>query len=210
MFKKKKRLLSVILTLCMIVSVILGSTITVNATEPNTDTTLDSLVINSFPKAEAGEIMVTEKNLTIEGLPTDVEVVVEWQDENEKITTDTKMEEGHVYTAMIYVDATFSSYTLSNEFLFKIDGTEYGPTIMDPYNQSPLWAQLDLEYELTKTNDDVDDSNNTNNNDANNTNSNDNKDSSTVKTGDSSMILLWMVLAVVSMGTVVFVRRKRA
>lgn len=146
MFKKNKRLLSVILTLCMVVSMFLGNTITTNATELNTDATLENLVITGFPEVKAGEVMVTEASLGIEGLPDDngVKVYVEWEDEEGTITTGTEMKEGHVYTAMIQVAILYDPYTFSDNFVLIIDGNEHTPAKIDEYNQ-----QLELEYDLS-------------------------------------------------------------
>lgn len=172
---------------------------------------LEEIVINGFPEVNAGETMAPETSYDIETLPEGVAVYIEWFDEDDNVVTGTNMEDGRLYTAQIYVEAKSGDITLTPEFEFIIDGSQWKPTILDDKNPMPLWAILELEYDL-RDDVDADGSDNTNSGENTNTPNNSDVDSNTSekpKTGDSSMMLLYAALAVVSIGAVVFVRKKR-
>ena len=112
------------------------------------------------------------------------------------------MKKGHVYTLQIEVN-DFGYSPLSEDFVFIVDGTEYLPTSIDELNEQPTQAWLELEYDLSN---DL----NTDNDDAeNNADIVIDNNTASPKTGDSSMITIWLLLAVASMGTIVFVRKRQ-
>jgi len=142
---------------------------------------------------------------------------VTWWDENGDDTTGQKMKDGHVYTFQIEV-STFGQVPLSEDFVFVIDGTEYAPTELDELNEHPSQAWLEFEYDFSggASAGDYDDDFEDNADVEDDTETEDDvdvviKDDNTTspKTGDSSMIMVWMILALASMGTIVFVRKRQ-
>lgn len=176
---------------------------------------IESIELSGLPSVKAGETMVDSLDAisNLEDLYCDI--YIWWEDENGEETTGQKMEKGHVYTAQIEVNA-FGQAPLSEDFVFVIDGIEYQATKIDDLNEQPSQAWLELEYNLSDGagdyEDDADD-------DAIVDDNNDTgekadvviKDDNTTspKTGDSSMMMIWMILAIASMGTIVFVRKRQ-
>lgn len=177
-----------------------------------TENILEKLVITDFPNVKAGEVMVTESSLTIENLPSEYALYIGWYDENGNDVTGKVMEEGHVYTAQLHLEALYGDAVLSDNFVFVINGTEYKPTKVDEYNSKPLYVLLGLKYDIkgNTSADDITKPEDTNKPENKPSSGTENKNDSSAKTGDSSNVLLWMVLAIASMGTIVFIRRKKA
>ena len=162
---------------------------------------LESVELAGLPSVEAGETMVDSLEAITNLEDLNCGMSVSWWDENGDDTTGEEMEAGHVYTVQIEINA-FGSIPLSEDFVFVIDGTEYDATKIDDNNEQPAQAWLELEYDLSDSTS-ADSSGDTSEYD----HSIDDKEASP-KTGDSSMMMVWMLLAVTSIGTIVFVRKK--
>jgi len=168
---------------------------------------LEKVELTGLPAVKTGEIMVDSLECITPLEDIDCELLVSWWDENGDDTTGQKMKAGHVYTMQIEVNA-YSVTPLSEDFTFVIDGTEYEATMIDELNEQPSQAWLELEYDFSggaSAGDHEDDAETEDNADAvikeDNTNS--------PKTGDSSMIMIWSVLALASIVTIAFVRKRQ-
>lgn len=163
---------------------------------------IESIELSGLPSVKVGETMVDSLEAISDLDALSCEIFVNWWDENGDDVTGQTMKKGHVYTLQIEVN-DFGYSPLSEDFVFIVDGTEYLPTSIDELNEQPTQAWLELEYDLSN---DL----NTDNDDAeNNADIVIDNNTTSPKTGDSSMITIWMLLAVASMGTIVFVRKRQ-
>jgi len=178
---------------------------------------LESIELAGLPEVKVGETMVDSLDVITNLDDINCDVYVTWWDENGDDTTGQKMKDGHVYTFQIEV-STFGQVPLSEDFVFVIDGTEYAPTELDELNEHPSQAWLEFEYDFSggASAGDYDDDFEDNADVEDDTETEDDvdvviKDDNTTspKTGDSSMIMVWMILALASMGTIVFVRKRQ-
>lgn len=177
---------------------------------------LEKVELAGLPSVKAGETMVDSLEAISDLEDLDCEVFVSWWDENGDDTTGQVMEEGHVYTVQIEV-STFGHTPLSEDFVFVIDGTVYEATAIDELNEQPTQAWLELEYDFSggasagdyedDAEDDVVVDEDIDTDDEVNVSIKDDSTNSP-KTGDSSMLMVWSVLALASMGTIVIVRKK--
>lgn len=109
---------------------------------------LEKVELAGLPSVEVGETMVDSLEAITNLDDSSCEMYVVWWDENDNDTTGQIMEDGHVYTMQIEINA-FGSTALSEDFAFVIDGTEYEFTMIDEYNEQPVQAWLEIEYDFS-------------------------------------------------------------
>lgn len=166
---------------------------------------VEKIELTGLPVGKPGSIMTD--TLTLKNYIDYFEVYVAWFDEEDKEVTGEAMEDGKIYTAYIEVNS-ISHMPISENLILVVDGVEYKPTdIYTNSNQAFLKLQYDFKNPAvtptptpTPTPDATDKDASTDKSDT----------SSSVDTGDSSMVIMWMMVAVLSMGTVLFVRRRKA
>lgn len=173
-------------------------------------TPLEKVELAGLPAIKTGETMVNslEKITNLDDL--NCEIYVTWWDENGEDTTDQVMNADHVYTMQIEINA-FGNIALSEDFAFVIDGTEYKATTIDEYNEQPLQAWLELEYDFSgdASAGDLEDSDISSTDDVTDTESDTTTSNTASETGNSSMIILLGALAVICIGTIVFICKKQ-